>query len=196
MPPVVSRLWSPSGFGLVVVLLLLPFVGVSCSDQELGTLDGSYTGFDLATGGSPRYDVDSPVADVVSIGQVVFPDPGVLVLAILLIVLLVAGLATALLPAARLRERAGAVIAGLAAVLVVIIQLVAQSSLVTSMRELLEASMATVPQDLSPVATEEYLSDATGSRVGFWLVLVVLLAIGAINVALGMRARRMRHTRA
>jgi hypothetical protein len=187
MPTALSRLWSPSGFALAVLLLLLPFVGVSCSDPDLGTLDGSYTGFDLATGGTPQYDAAGPVADTASIEQVVFPDPGVQVLAIMLIVLLAAGLATALLPTSRHRALAGAALAALAAALVVAIELVARSTLVTSMRELLLARMDGVPQDLSAVATEEYLSDATGSRVGFWLVLVVLLVIGAANAALGAR---------
>jgi hypothetical protein len=127
---------------------------------------------------------------MVSIEQVVFPDPGARVLAILLIVLLVAGLATALLPLVRVRALAGAVVAVLAAVLLVVTQLVAQSSLVSPMRDLLLVRMVNVPQDLSAVATEEYLSDATGGRVGFWLALVVLVALGAINVTVGVRARR------
>jgi hypothetical protein len=183
-------LWSPSGFGLIVLLLLLPFVGVSCSDQELGAVEGSYTGFDLVTGGAPGYEADGPIVEMVSIEQVVFPDPGAQVLAIVLLLLLVAGLATALLPAARLRQLAGAVIAALAAVLLVVTQLVAQSGLVTSMRELLQARMSVTPQDLSPVATEAYLSDATGSRIGFWLALVVLLVIGLTNIAIHIRSRR------
>jgi hypothetical protein len=192
MSSVLSRLWSPSGFALVVLLLLVPFVGVSCSDQDLGALDGGYTGFDLVSGGAPGYEVDSPVADMVSIEQVVFPDPGARVLAIVLIVLLVMGLVTALLPVVRVRALAGAVVAGLAAVLLVITQLVAQSTLVTSMRDLLLVKMVNVPQDLSAVATEEYLSEVTGSRVGFWLALVVLLAIGVTNVVVSVRARRSR----
>jgi hypothetical protein len=189
MPPSLSRLWSPSGFALVVVLFVLPFVGVSCSDQDLGTLDGSYTAFDLATAAPPGYEVDGPISEMVAIEQVVFPDPGAQLLAILLIVLLVVGLATALLPVARTRALVGALIAAVAAVLVVVVQLVAQSSLVNSMRELLLVNMFSVPQDLSSIATEDYLSDATGTRIGFWLTLVLLLTIGASNLLVWLRTR-------
>lgn len=192
MPSSLSRLWSPSGFALAVVLFVLPFVGVSCSNQDLGTLDSSYTAFDLATGGAPSYELDGPIGDMVAIEQVVFPDPGAQVLTILLIALLLAGLVTALLPVVRTRALVGAVIAAMTAVLVVVIQVVAQSSLVTSMRELLLEHMFSVPQDLSSIATDEYLSDATGTRIGFWLTLLLLLAIGAGNMVLWVRTRNQR----
>ena len=91
--------------------------------------------------------------------------------------------------AARHAAGTGAAVAALAAVLVVLIQLLAQSNLVTSMQELLLVNLFSVPQDLSQVTTEEYLSDATGSRIGFWLVTVVLLGVVAVN-ALLLRANR------
>ncbi len=189
MPTLLSRLVSPSGFVLAGLLLLLPFVGVSCSDAELGTVDGSYTGFDLVSGGGPGYESDGPVGDMVAIEQVVFPDPGAQVLAILLAVLLLTGVAAVLLPMVRARAVTGAAIAGVAAVLLVVIQVVAQSNLVTSMQELLLVNMFTVPQDLERIATPDYLSAATGSRIGFWLTLVALFGVAAINVVFLMRAR-------
>jgi hypothetical protein len=48
----VGRLLSPAGFGLVLILFLLPFVSVSCSVQS-ATIDSTFTGIDLVTGGTP-----------------------------------------------------------------------------------------------------------------------------------------------
>lgn len=181
MSPLLSRLLSPSGFVLALLLLLLPFVGVSCADQDLGTLDGSYTGVDLATGGAPSFQASGPIADN-TIAQEIYPDPGVQLLTILVIVLLVAGLAAALLPTVRIRALAGALLAVLAAVLVVITQLAAQSNLVTSMQELLLTNLFSAPQELAQAATQDYLSNATTSRTGFWLTTATLLVVVAINI--------------
>jgi hypothetical protein len=189
VPTLLSRLVSPSGFVLAGLLLLLPFVGVSCSDAELGTMDGSYTGFDLVSGGGPGYDSDGPVGDMVAIEQVEFPEPGAQVLAIPLVVLLLAGVAAALLPMVRVRAVTAAAIAATAAVLLVVIQVAAQSNLVTSMQELLLVNLSTVPQDLERIATSDYLSQATGTRIGFWLSLIALLGVAAVNVVILMRAR-------
>jgi hypothetical protein len=67
----IDRLLSPAGFGLALLLFLLPFLTVSCDVSESGTVvDGSavssaaaqfdratftatYTGLDLLTGGDP-----------------------------------------------------------------------------------------------------------------------------------------------
>lgn len=66
----IDRLLSPAGFGLALLLFLLPFLTVSCDVSGSGTVDGSavssaaaqldhatftatYTGMDLLTGGNP-----------------------------------------------------------------------------------------------------------------------------------------------
>ena len=60
----VDRLLSPAGFGLALLLFLLPFATVSCSAAEEGIpvhLDYTYTGLDLVTGGGP--DIDGTMPD-------------------------------------------------------------------------------------------------------------------------------------
>jgi hypothetical protein len=48
----IGRLLSPAGFGLVLLLFLLPFLAVSCgSGQE--TAVGTFTGIDMVVGGEP-----------------------------------------------------------------------------------------------------------------------------------------------
>jgi hypothetical protein len=48
----IGRLLSPAGFGLVLLLLLLPFLAVSCGSGE-ETAVGTFTGIDMVTGGEP-----------------------------------------------------------------------------------------------------------------------------------------------
>jgi hypothetical protein len=48
----IGRLLSPAGFGLVLLLLLLPFLAVSCGSGE-ETAVGTFTGVDLVIGGEP-----------------------------------------------------------------------------------------------------------------------------------------------
>jgi hypothetical protein len=48
----IGRLLSPAGFGLTLLLFLLPFLSVSCgSGQE--TAVGTFTGIDMVVGGEP-----------------------------------------------------------------------------------------------------------------------------------------------
>jgi hypothetical protein len=48
----IGRLLSPAGFGLVLLLLLLPFLAVSCGSGE-ETAVGTFTGIDMVIGGEP-----------------------------------------------------------------------------------------------------------------------------------------------
>jgi hypothetical protein len=48
----IGRLLSPAGFGLVLLLLLLPFLAVSCGSGE-ETAIGTFTGIDMVIGGEP-----------------------------------------------------------------------------------------------------------------------------------------------
>jgi hypothetical protein len=48
----IDRLLSPAGFGLVLLLLLLPFLAVSCGSGE-ETAIGTFTGIDMIVGGEP-----------------------------------------------------------------------------------------------------------------------------------------------
>lgn len=73
----VDRLLSPAGFGLALLMFLLPFVTVSCSTEAVDdpaassplvdsgpvTADVAFTGVDLMTGGTPDISLTAPAAD-------------------------------------------------------------------------------------------------------------------------------------
>jgi hypothetical protein len=186
---VLSRLLSPAGFALVALLFLLPFVGVSCSAEELGSMDAEFTGFDLVTDADPTFRTDSPIADMVASDQGEVPTTGVTVPAVLVLVLLAAGIATVLLTRPRVHALAGGALAAVAAALLVITQLLAESNLVGEIRDnslILEQSTGF---DLGPVTTDAYLAEAVSSRIGFWFCLGVLVLVTGGNLLASVRSR-------
>lgn len=185
----VSRLLSPAGFVLAGLLFLFPFVGVSCSTQELGALEAHYTGFDLVTDGEAEFDVESPVADQVAAPGSEAPTPGVPLLAgaVLVMVLVGAGAALATRPAVRFAAASGA--AALAAVLLVITELAAQSGLVDSIADSARILQGSVPQNLDPVIGEDFLAGIVGTRAGFWVLLAALVLLAAGNLFAARRYR-------
>ncbi len=48
----IDRLLSPAGFGLVLLLFLIPFATVSCGVGD-ERVDATFTGLDLVVGGNP-----------------------------------------------------------------------------------------------------------------------------------------------
>lgn len=189
MAPVLSRLLSPAGFVLAGLLFLFPFVGVSCSAQELGTLDASYTGFDLVVDGEPEFDVESPIADQVAPDGLEMPTPGVPFLAgaVLLMVVVGAGCALFARPAVRRVTAGGA--AALATILLVITELAARSGLVDSIADSARVLQETTPQDLDPVTGDDFLATVVGTRAGFWVLLAVLIVLTAANLFTARRTR-------
>ena len=184
-----SRLLSPAGFVLVVLLFALPFVGVSCSAGDLGTMEAEYTGFDLVTNGDPTFETTSQIADMASSDQGELPTTGVVVPAVFVLLLLAAGIGTGLLRLPRTRQLAGAASAGLAAVLLGLTQLFAESNLVDDTIENSTAITETTPFDMSGVVNEDYLADVVSSRIGFWLCLGVLVVVAAGNLIAAARSR-------
>lgn len=184
-----SRLLSPAGFVLAGLLFLFPFVGVSCSAQELGSLDASYTGFDLVVDGEPEFDVESPIADQVAPDGLEMPTPGVPVLAGAVLVLVVVGAGCALFarPAVRRVTAGGA--AALAVILLVVTELAARSGLVDSIADSARVLQETTPQDLDPVTGEDFLVGVVGTRAGFWVLLAVLIVLTAANLFTARRTR-------
>ena len=184
-----SRLLSPAGFVLVGLLFLFPFVGVSCSTPELGSLDASYTGFDLVTDGDPEFEVDSPVADQVAPAGHEAPTPGVPVLAGAVLVMLVAGVGCAFLSRPAVRPAAAGGAAMLAAVLLVVTELAAQSGLVDSVADGVRILQESTPQNLDPVTGEDFLAGVVGTRAGFWISLAALIVLAAGNLFAARRSR-------
>lgn len=132
-----GRWFSPAGFVLAGLFLLMPFVTVSC-DAPGGfgrTTPGgttTYTGLDLATGSAPGVTAEHlrPLAEVQP--DRLGPQP----LFIALVVLILAGVAAAIAGKDPLVRRAvAAIVAGVAAVFLVAGQATARALLEARLRE-------------------------------------------------------------
>ena len=184
MRTILARLGSPAGIGLALLLfLVLPFLSVSCDIPSIGEMGATYSGADVAFGGEPTVEVPAEARDMAgelgtSTSADAPPDPGVAALAIVAGALMLLGIATAALPRLRTRLLGGGVLALLAAAAVVVTQLVAQSNLRTTM--LSDAQQAGATD--SPLGDPEELVDQLiNTEIGFWLTVVVLVAVAAAN---------------
>jgi hypothetical protein len=188
-----SRLFSPVGFGLVLLCFLLPFVGVSCNAQELGSVDVDYSGLDLASDGSPSVTVvgdfggDAPTQAQVADAA---PSPGTPGLAIAAAVLIALGLLASLIPAIRARPLVIVGLALLAGIQLVIAEVVAHGRLIDAVR----ARIGEVGPDLigepSVTVEDSTLSEMVGTRIGFWLALAGLLLIAGFTASLAYSGKR------
>lgn len=185
------RLVSPAGFVLALLLFLFPFVAVSCEAPGLGSIEVSYTGADLATGGDPSVetvgDFGREAGDPVQDNENP-PDPGARLLAILTLLLIFTGLAVSFLPTARLRLVGAVSAAALAGVMLVVTESVAQSNLESSLIETARQE-ASAPGEEPFTLTKSIADDMVEPRVGFWLTLIVLALVLLANLALAIRAR-------
>lgn len=191
---VLSRLASPAGFGLVLLLfLVLPFMSVSCevpgASEPLG-LD--YSGANLTFGTDPEVQIPQELAELSeesdspgSVTEEPPPDPGVQLLAIFTALFLLFGIGTVLIPRLKARLFGAAGIAGIALVLTVVTLVVAQSTLESSLLDEARETGAAETADGMP-DIESVISDMIGSELGFWLVVVGLglLALGNVGAAL------------
>lgn len=186
-----SRLVSPAGFALVLLLFLfLPFLSVSCEMPGMGSIGADYRGVELATGAEPEVDIPEDLQDMAdelpggsSTSSEPPPDPGVQVLAIIVGVVLLAGIAVPFVPRFRdrVRERlfGSAAVALVAGVLVVVTQTVAQSNLISQLKDdaqNVSEDEVSMP-DINLVAGE-----LIHTEVGFWLTLVGLVLIALLSV--------------
>ncbi len=191
---VLSRVASPAGFALVLLLfLVLPFMSVSCEvpgvSEPLGL---EYSGADLTFGSDPEVQIPQELSELsegsdspASVTEEEPPDPGVQVLAIFTALFLLFGIGTVLIPRIKARLFGAAGIAGVALVLTVVTFAVAQSTLETSLLdEARETGAAESIEGMPDV--ESIISDTIRSETGFWLVVVglVLLVLGNVGVAL------------
>jgi hypothetical protein len=167
----IDRLLSPAGFGLVILLFLLPFVSVSCSpsDNPDETVTATFAGIDLVTGGTPTYVTsdatqeevadDAAVAELDAMfGQFYPAQP----LAILAFVIVLAGMIAGLvLPdARRAMITAGMALATAVLLAVQVIVIAPQKAADVRIEGVIDASLAH--------ATPAY---------GFWLTIAVLIAL-------------------
>jgi hypothetical protein len=183
------RRWvSPAGFLLALLFFLLPFVAVSCDAGNEGSFELSYSGLDLATGAKPGIEANGdlgrqPTSIMDSENP---PDAGVAPLGLGVLALLGVGLALSLVPATRGQAWMAAALAGSAAVLVVITELVAMANLRSSIRVTLQST-----GDVSPSEVDGVVVNLVEMRSGFWLTLCAAVLVLLFNAGL-MIYRRSR----
>jgi len=171
----VDRLLSPAGFGLALLLFLLPFVTVSCgssTEPSPFTVDYTFTGLDLVIGGPPEIGgtipddngapitVDGASDDSGFTEQVGRPvQPLAVVAALAILVGMIGGFA---LPIA-LRGRVTGALALAAAVLLVV--------------EVLAVVPGRAAEELAKTLPEAGLATHATPAPGFYLAVAVLIAL-------------------
>jgi hypothetical protein len=194
---VLSRVASPGGFALVLLLFfLLPFVSVSCDVPGYGEAGATYSGSHLVSGTDPEVadelrDLgDDPGSPAVLTDP---PDPGVRVLAIVLALLAAAGVATVLVSRFRTRLLAGAALALATLVVTIVTMAVAQSNLKSSLLDWARESGAA--QEGMP-RLESEVGDVVHTEVGYWLMIVILALITVVTAILGLFGHRLQEAAA
>jgi hypothetical protein len=191
-----SRLASPAGFALVLMLFfLLPFLSVSCDVPGYQDLDTRYTGSHLVSGVDPAVPPDlRKLADEADAPPQLVdpPDAKVQVLAILLALFAAAGVLTGLLPRLRLRMLGSAAAAGATLVMTIVTMAVAESNIQSTLFDWMRET--SVAED-KPEQLEAGIADLTHSEVGFWLMVVLLALIMLVTAVLGLFGDRLRLAR-
>ncbi|TDB78680.1 hypothetical protein E1264_36620 [Actinomadura sp. KC216] len=177
----VTRGINPVGFALTLfAYLFLPCTAMSSWEfpsrvEEISPLEGlleiSSTGANIAVHQS---DYRWPIV--------------IRLLAIVTLLVMAAGAGTALARPARRRSLYAAVVAAVSGVLLVVTGLSAAARMESAAREFLTVLFSTIPKTESEPLIDQS-SDAAGLGAGFWLALVGLALIAAINLAVLLRAR-------
>jgi hypothetical protein len=176
-----GRLFSPAGFGLVLLLFLMPFVTVSCGSPE--PIDATFTGLDMVVGGEPHITgtvdggaIDASVeSDLIALFA---PDIDLQPLAVLAVLAALAGMAAGLARRADVRHASAALLAAATAGLTVAAMLAVAphvDEIMLAKRDLLGG---TLPQT------------AIQPQYGFWLAIAVLVALAAANTVAWVYVRR------
>jgi hypothetical protein len=174
-----GRWFSLSGFVLVALLFLLPFVTVTCAapggyGRAQAGATTNYSGVDLAVGGAPS--VDGTLRPEAQRQPDELPVQPLATLALLTVG---AGIAVVgLVGAARARRLSAAGTALLAAVLVGSAVAVARSVVAERLQDQLRVAM---PADRTA-------DDFVGTGTGAWLSMLVLGVLGAANLVGWWRA--------
>ena len=188
-----SRVASPAGFGLVLVLFfLMPFLSVSCDVPDVGRTGADYTGTHLVTDDTPEWVVpdglDGLLGTPASRNDEKVPA-GVPVLAIALAVLAVAGVGVGLVPRLRTRLYGSTALAGATLVVAIVLMVVAmanlRSALLPRARDI--AKGETTAPGMDP---ESLVDDVLHTEAGFWLIVAVLTVIMLGNVGGMVLTRR------
>ncbi|TDV54004.1 hypothetical protein [Actinophytocola oryzae] len=196
---VLSRLASPAGFVLVLLLFfLLPFVSVSCDVPGYGEAGANYTGSHLVSGADPEVPAELRefAEDPETPAELVDPpDAGVGVLAVVLAVFAAAGALTVLLPRLKTRLLGSAAVATATLVVTVITMVVAQSHLTSALIDGVRRSGLAEQQD-SLQQIESAADRLTHTALGFWLMVILLALIAVVTGTLGLFGERLHAARA
>ena len=194
---VLSRLASPAGFALVLLLFfVLPFLSVSCDVPGYGEAGLNYKGTHLVTGAEPATVIPAGLEELTndpsSSANVDAPSdgPGVRVLAIVLAVLAAAGVLTGLIPRVRTRLFGAAAAAGATMIVTIVTMVVAQSNLESA----LIAETRNFDDEGQTAATgiADGIEEMVHTDVGFWLIVVILVLIGLLSTGAALFGGRLR----
>lgn len=195
---VLSRLASPAGFVLVLLLFfLLPFVSVSCDVPGYGEAGASYTGSHLVSGTQPEVSAELKelAADPEAPAELTDPpDAGVQGLAVVLALFATAGVLTVLVPRVKARLLSAAAVAVATLVVTVVTMVVAQAHLRSALLDGVRRSGLAEQQDNQQL--ESTATELTHTEVGFWLMVILLAVITAVAGTLGLFGERLRAARA
>jgi len=178
--PRTRRLLSPAGFVLVIFCFLFPFVAVSCQ-SPVGSVSVQYSGNDLAFGGRPSISTSDGAVPRESDVPPATPQP----LALFAYLLTIAGLFTALIPSLRVRLRTTAIIAGAATLFVIINETAVYNHIVS---QLAGRSGNRFDSGLDGLRTDA-ADNLVHTQAGFWLAMLLLLAITTLNIVELVRTR-------
>lgn len=187
-PLQLRELISPAGLIVTLLLLFLPFLGVSC-ESGLGTINAETSGWDMAVGGEPSvsrtgvFTIIAPNSSATAAEHAELVDAGVPIqpLMVLTILAILAALLCGLLLRTRFARALGAgIAAGTAVILIILNQIVATDYLIDR--------MTTDPNDIPRDLATEWV----GSRVGFWLTLAILAIMTTYNIVEVAASRRVK----
>lgn len=176
------KLISTSGLILTLLLLFLPFVGVSC-ESGMGSVNAEISGWDMVVGGEPSVSTTGlfsmSIPSDLDIDRVPVQSLMVLTVVAILSAILFGGIFRTAF--GRALGAGGA--SGLATLLVIINQIRVTDDMIEG-----------IARDMD--GTSGLAADWVGSRVGFWLVLGVLLLTTAYHFTGAAASRRAGGSRA
>jgi hypothetical protein len=164
-PTLLGKLFSPAGFGLVLLLFFLPFVAVSCGPAE-HRVTATYSGLDMVVGNAPYFSGPDIRPDDQTNVSALFQDqytnePLALTAAVIVFV----AMGAALLNQRRLRHFGAITAAAVAAALL----LAGEIRSIDRLNHVQLRDNTGQITDLSPVNAQP--------RIGFYLAMAILLAL-------------------
>jgi hypothetical protein len=186
-------LFRPAGFLLALMCFGLPFLTVSC-ESPVGSVRADYSGADLVFGGGPDITRTGPDGTTVTRDDVGDDgdlggagsgrgldddrgDPGPRPFAVLAFLAVIAGLVMSVVPRVRAHQWANLGASAAVALLLIANQIVLYGDAVAELEESFGDILA------------GQAAEMVGTRYGFWVALVPLLAVVAFNVLEVVRER-------